>query len=183
MLGRSLLAHALTLICAVVMVTAGTGLARGQTVFINEIHYDNTGTDSGEAVEIAGPAGTNVGGWSIVRYNGSTPGSAVVYTSPGATETLAPGTLIPGVCGAFGVVVVNYPQDGLQNGPNDAIALVNNLGVVVQFLSYGPGVDGGHHEDRQPAGDAVRARPVPLGRPRPVAGGPEPALRRSRRRR
>jgi len=27
-----------------------------QTVFINEIHYDNTGTDAGEAIEIAGPA-------------------------------------------------------------------------------------------------------------------------------
>ena len=31
-------------------------------VFINEIHYDNTGTDAGEAIEIAGPAGTNLAG-------------------------------------------------------------------------------------------------------------------------
>ena len=37
--------------------------AQGQSVFINEIHYDNVGTDSGEAVEIAGPAGTDIGGW------------------------------------------------------------------------------------------------------------------------
>ena len=29
----------------------------GQTAFINEIHYDNTGKDTGEAIEIAGPAG------------------------------------------------------------------------------------------------------------------------------
>ena len=28
------------------------------TVFINEIHYDNTGADAGEFIEIAGPAGT-----------------------------------------------------------------------------------------------------------------------------
>ena len=27
-------------------------------VFINEIHYDNAGTDINEAIEIAGPAGT-----------------------------------------------------------------------------------------------------------------------------
>ena len=27
-------------------------------VFINEIHYDNTGTDAGEFIEVAGPAGT-----------------------------------------------------------------------------------------------------------------------------
>jgi hypothetical protein len=38
---------------------------------INEIHYDNVGTDAGEAVEIAGPAGTDLSGWKIVRYNGS----------------------------------------------------------------------------------------------------------------
>ncbi len=33
------------------------------TVFINEIHYDNIGTDSGEAIEIAGPAGIDITGW------------------------------------------------------------------------------------------------------------------------
>src|SRR5690606_35449458 len=31
-------------------------------VFINEIHYDNTGTDAGEFVEVAGPAGTDLAG-------------------------------------------------------------------------------------------------------------------------
>ncbi|MBI4747380.1 MAG: hypothetical protein HY774_02785 [Acidobacteria bacterium] len=40
-------------------------------VFINEIHYDNTGTDAGEAIEVAGPAGTDLTGWTIVLYNGS----------------------------------------------------------------------------------------------------------------
>jgi uncharacterized protein len=121
---------------AIWLMTAA-GLAHGQTVFINEIHYDNAGTDTGEVVEIAGPAGTDLSGWRLVRYNGSTPGSAIVYTSPAATEIFPAGTLIPGTCGgSFGVVVVSYPQDGLQNGPNDAIAFVDNNGVVVQFLSY-----------------------------------------------
>ncbi len=99
------------------------------------------GTDTGEAVEIAGPAGTDLSGWRLVRYNGSTPTAAIVYISPAATETLPPGTIIPGTCGGFGVVVVTYPQDGLQNGPNDAIALVNSSGAVIQFLSY----EGGRH--------------------------------------
>ena len=40
-------------------------------VVINEIHYDNAGTDSGEAIEVAGPEGTDLTGWSIVLYNGS----------------------------------------------------------------------------------------------------------------
>ena len=40
------------------------------TVFINEFHYDNDGTDVGEFVEIAAPAGTSLTGWSIVLYDG-----------------------------------------------------------------------------------------------------------------
>jgi hypothetical protein len=36
-----------------------------QAVWINEIHYDNTGADTGEFVEIAGPAGTSLVGYSI----------------------------------------------------------------------------------------------------------------------
>jgi hypothetical protein len=40
-------------------------------VFINEIHYENAGTDVNEGVEIAGPAGTNLIDWNLVLYNGS----------------------------------------------------------------------------------------------------------------
>ena len=35
-------------------------------VRVAEIHYDNTGTDSGEAIEISAPVGTDLTGWSIV---------------------------------------------------------------------------------------------------------------------
>src|SRR5688500_13375600 len=38
---------------------------------ISEIHYDNAGTDAGEAVEISGPAGASVEGWRIWLYNGN----------------------------------------------------------------------------------------------------------------
>jgi hypothetical protein len=127
---------ALTLLGLVLAVLTAVGTAQGQTVFINEIHYDNTGTDTGEAVEIAGPAGTDLSGWRLVRYNGATPTAAVVYTSPAAVETLPSGTVIPATCGGFGVVVISYPTDGLQNGSADAIALVDGAGTVVQFLSY-----------------------------------------------
>src|SRR5262245_37984953 len=41
------------------------------TVFINELHYDNDGVDAGEAIEIAGPAGTDLSGWSIELHNGA----------------------------------------------------------------------------------------------------------------
>ena len=43
-------------------------LSFGQTaVFINELHYDDAGNDSGEGVEIAGPAGTSLTGYTIDR--------------------------------------------------------------------------------------------------------------------
>ncbi|HJS71155.1 MAG TPA: hypothetical protein VJ858_00370, partial [Acidimicrobiia bacterium] len=105
--------------------------AVGPPVFINEIHYDNTGTDAGEFVEIAGPAGTDLSTWTIVRYNGN---GGAVYTTPAVTTALT-GT-IPDLGGGFGVVVETYPANGLQNGSPDGIALVDGGGNVVQFLSY-----------------------------------------------
>jgi predicted extracellular nuclease len=106
------------------------------TVFINEIHYDNAGTDSGEAVEIAGPAGTDLTGWSLVRYNGS---GGAIYTTPTAnpagSDVLS--GAIPDLGDGFGVVVVNYLVNGLQNGNPDGVALVDNGGAVIQFLCYG----------------------------------------------
>jgi predicted extracellular nuclease len=97
------------------------------SVFINEIHYDNTGTDAGEAIEIAGPAGTDLTGWSIVLYNGT--GGAVYDTD------ILSGT-IPNQQNGFGTVSLTYPVNGIQNGSPDGIALVNSSSVVVQFLSY-----------------------------------------------
>ena len=98
-----------------------------QTVFINEIHYDDASTDSGEGVEIAGPAGTNLTGWTIIPYNGS---NGQAYTPSGAPTATIPDLLGSG----FGVVFV--PISGLQNGAPDGLALVNPSNVVVQLLSY-----------------------------------------------
>jgi predicted extracellular nuclease len=100
--------------------------AAATSVFINEIHYDNTGTDAGEAIEVAGPAGTNLTGWSIVLYNGS---NGAVY------DTDALSGLIPNQQNGFGTVSISYPSNGIQNGSPDGIALVNGT-TVVQFLSY-----------------------------------------------
>ncbi|MEA3038569.1 MAG: uncharacterized protein QOE79_1082, partial [Sphingomonadales bacterium] len=99
------------------------------TAFINEFHYDNSGTDSGEAIEIAGPAGTDLTGWTIVLYNGSnTPGAAPVY------GTIALSGSIPNQDDGYGTISVLAPN--LQNGPQDGFALVDGQGHVVQFVSY-----------------------------------------------
>jgi len=96
-------------------------------VFINEIHYDNDSFDTGEAIEIAGPAGTDLTGWSLVLYNGS---NGTAYDT-----TLLSGA-IPDQNNGFGTVAISYPSNGIQNGSPDGVALVDNNGAVVQFLSY-----------------------------------------------
>jgi DNA/RNA endonuclease G (NUC1) len=94
----------------------------------SEIHYDNFGTDAGEALEIEGPAGTDLAGWSVVLYNGN---GGASYN----TRTFLSGT-IQGTCDGRGVIVLNYPQDGIQNGSPDGFALINATAQVVEFLSY-----------------------------------------------
>ena len=119
---------AVTILALMLMaLPAGQVLAAPTAVFINEIHYDNSGTDAGEAIEIAGPAGTDLTSWSVVLYNGS--GGASYGT------TMLSGA-IPDLGGGFGVVVVNYPSNGIQNGGPDGIALVDATSTVIQFLSY-----------------------------------------------
>ncbi len=95
--------------------------------FVNELHYDNDGTDTGEFIEIAGPAGTDVSGWRLVLYNGNDGGTYDTTTLPGT---------IPDQSDGYGTVEVDYPTNGIQNGEADGIALVDDTGLVVQFLSY-----------------------------------------------
>jgi hypothetical protein len=106
--------------------------------WINEFHYDNASTDSGEFIEVAATAGTDLTGWTIIRYNGS---NSLPYTSPGTIPTFS-GVVADQTGTGFGFLKVDLPQDGLQNGgagtatQADGFALVDNAGHVVQFLSY-----------------------------------------------
>src|SRR5690606_27900272 len=94
-------------------------------VFLSELHYDNEGTDEDEAVEVSGPAGTDLAGWSVVLYNGS--GGA-------AYATIALSGVIPATCQEKGGL--HFPRAGIQNGAPDGLALVDPTGAVVEFLSY-----------------------------------------------
>ncbi|RVU02348.1 hypothetical protein EOE18_17175 [Novosphingobium umbonatum] len=98
-------------------------------IFVNELHYDNAGTDTGEAIEIAAPAGTNLAGWSIVLYNGGTTGTAAVTYG-----TIALSGTVANQGNGYGTL--SFAATGIQNGPVDGFALVNASGTVVQFLSY-----------------------------------------------
>jgi hypothetical protein len=95
------------------------------TVFINEIHYDNEGADVNEGLEIAGPVGTDLSGWSIEKYNGN----------DGASYGNEPLTgIIPDQNNGYGTL--SFLISGLQNGAPDGLALIDDAGNVIQFLSY-----------------------------------------------
>ena len=89
-------------------------------VFINEFHYDNASTDTGEFIEIANLDQIDLTGWTLVLYNGS---NGAPY------DTIA-------LSGSDEFLTVNFPSNGIQNGAPDGIALVDAGGNVVMFLSY-----------------------------------------------
>ena len=99
--------------------------AWGQNVFINEIHYDNRGADADERLEVAGPAGTDMNGWSLVLYNGK---NGMPY------RTIPLEGAIPDQQMGYGTV--SFPTHRIENGAPDGIALVNPEKEVVQFVSY-----------------------------------------------
>ncbi|BBL57424.1 ExeM/NucH family extracellular endonuclease [Methylomonas koyamae] len=116
----------LPLLAAIAAIGVSANAEAATPVFINEIHYDNAGSDSGEAVEIAGPAGTNLSGWKIVPYNGSGGASYTPICNLSGS--------IPNQNNGFGSV--SCAISGLQNGAPDGIALVDAGNALVQFLSY-----------------------------------------------
>jgi len=122
--------------CASEVTSLGCGTCGGTTtpaVWINEIHYDNTGGDTGEGVEIAGTAGTDVTGWTLVFYNGSAspPVKYMIKTLSGS---------IPNQLNGFGtmwVAAAAIQNGGADNSPEpDGVALADKNGKVVQFSSY-----------------------------------------------
>ena len=106
---------------------------------INEIHYDNVGADTGEAIEIEGPAGTDVTGFTHRALQRQRWRGLRRHADP---ERHASGELRLARRAA-----VNYPPDGIQNGSPDGIALVNAQGKVLEFLSY-EGIVHGHARAR-----------------------------------
>lgn len=107
--------------------TSATPTAAGSNpvVWINEFHYDDKGSDQGEFVEVAGTAGTDLSGWQIVGYNGSGGGTYFTLNLSGTISDQQSG---------FGTV--DFAQSGIQNGSPDGLALVDDSGTVVEFLSY-----------------------------------------------
>jgi SprB repeat len=101
-------------------------------IWINEIHYDNTGTDVAEGIEIAGTAGLDLSKYQIVLYNGNDGTAYNTLTLTGAIDNE----------GGTGFGAINFPISGIQNGGTtavpaaDGIALIELPNTILQFLSY-----------------------------------------------
>lgn len=95
------------------------------SVWINEIHYDNSGGDVGEFIEIAGVAGIDLSGYSINLYTGS---SGTVY------DTINLSGVISDESNGFGALAFFQPE--IQNGAPDGLALADETDNLLQFLSY-----------------------------------------------
>jgi YD repeat-containing protein len=105
-------------------------------VFVNEFHYDNSGTDTGEFIEVVvGPGFSgNLADVDVLLYNGSD-GSVYRTLNLATAFTLGASEPVAGSDRFFRFFSVDL--SGIQNGP-DGIAVINRTAVqLYQFLSYG----------------------------------------------
>lgn len=113
------------IISCLLMLTFMPVKSEAMPVFINELHYDNSGADVGEGVELAGVAGANLAGWRLLFYNG---GNGQSYRTVNLTGVFADQQQ--------GYGVLAFAVSGIQNGAADGIALVDASNQLQQFISY-----------------------------------------------
>jgi endonuclease/exonuclease/phosphatase family metal-dependent hydrolase len=136
------------------------GTTRGDIAFINEFHYDNSGGDQGEFVEIIlGPTfGGTIADLSLHFYNGANGAEYMThdFTASDLDQTLPSGHRI------YSVAI-----SGIQNGAPDGIVLAHNSNVL-QFLSY----EGQFTANNGPASEmtSVRIGPSQSSAPSPGTG-------------
>ena len=95
--------------------------------WINEFHYDNAGSDTGEFVEIVieNPSSYTLNNFKLELYNGSN--SQVYDSQTGSNFTVG---------SSIGNYTIYYwTPSSIQNGGPDGVALSYN-GDLIQFLSY-----------------------------------------------
>ncbi len=117
-----------------------------QEVFINEIRANDEGTDDAEFIELIGPAGFDVSGWSISHINGT--GGSIIFTFVFPEGTTIPDGGIQDQDGRqIGFIVLKHGNHivpnatldwgivGLQNGP-DGLELTDDTGKRIQALTW-----------------------------------------------
>lgn len=117
----------------------------GANIIFSEIDYDQPGIDNAEFIELFIPNDVTISNCEIRRLNGSTPTNPQKYgDSTDISGTYTAGTYI--VIGGTGIAGRDFTfstgsacaTDCLQNGANDAFALVDTsgAGTLVWLISY-----------------------------------------------
>lgn len=120
-----------TLLLIIVFLFGGLVSMQAQNVWLNEFHYDNVSTDAGEFLEVVleNAGSYALSDFEITLYNGNNGAS---YDSKTLNEFTA-----GEVSGTFSFFYYIFPENGIQNGAPDGIA-ISYQGTVIpgQFLSY-----------------------------------------------
>ncbi len=111
------------LLLALVVTTYGQSSAP----FFNEVNYKST-NPAQRGAEVAGEAGTDMTGWSIVTYNAN---------GTKAGERPITGGTIPDIQNGHGSIWYDVEQSSMPSQPGGGLALVDAQGTVVRFISYG----------------------------------------------
>jgi endonuclease/exonuclease/phosphatase family metal-dependent hydrolase len=104
-------------------------------VFVNEFHYDNNGTDTGEFIEVVvGPGFSgNLADVDVLLYDGN---DGSVYRTLNLATAFTLGASVPVAGSDRFFRIFSVDTSGIQNGP-DGIAVINKTTVqLYQFLSY-----------------------------------------------
>lgn len=135
---------ALFLLCVFILPSfsqqGGSGIA---ALVINEIDYDQPGVDSAEFIELynAGSTPVNLGGYTVVLFNGN-PTSSTVYDSiPLPATTLNAGAFFVICSGSGKVPLCNLVRTAItnmiQNGSPDAVGIRDNVTLaLLDVVSY-----------------------------------------------
>lgn len=110
-------------------------------IILNEVDYDQVGTDNAELVEVFNPTGAaiNVAGVSIVMVNAS---NGLEYSRVTLTGTLpaggyaVAGSPLVSAPGAAIVVPLPLAVNAIQNGMPDIILLLGPAGELLDAVSY-----------------------------------------------
>ena len=109
-------------------------------IVINELLYDNDGTDINEFVELFGSPGSPLAGWTLAGVNGATCSDYKTLDLTGAVIPADGHLLIAGTDATHADIDFldpASPATGIwQNGP-DAVELRNADGTVVDAVAYG----------------------------------------------
>ena len=113
-------------------VLIGFGYAQTPNAWINEFHYDNVSTDTGEFCEIAieSPGSYALSDFQLDRYNGT---NGTTYETAVTLDAFTVGSTYNNIT----LYYYDFPKGGLQNGTPDGLALSYQSSLISgQFLSY-----------------------------------------------